>query len=239
MNNNLQVFNFGTLPVNIVDRNNEPWFIAKDICEVLEIANVTQAVQQLDEDQRSMLNIGRQGEANIINESGLYTLIVRSRKPNAKQFRKWVTSEVLPSIRKHGVYATPDTVEKMIADPDTTIRLLNALKQERTEKAALLPKAAHSDLICDSNTLLTTTGVAKRLGLGAITFNKWLVSKDILRRDHLPAFSMQKHNLKYYKVVTHRRDDGKTSQYVKWTESGARYLIQRYQKEHNLIPVEA
>jgi prophage antirepressor-like protein len=237
--NNLQVFNFGALPVNIVDRENEPWFIAKDICDVLELSNPTMAIQSLDEDQRSKLYLGRQGEANIINESGLYTLIVRSNKPNAKQFRKWVTSEVLPSIRKHGVYATPDTVEKMIADPDTTIQLLNALKRERTEKAALLPKAAHSDLICDSNTLLTTTGVAKRLGLGAITFNKWLVSKDILRRDHLPAFSMQKYNLKYYKIVTHQRDDGKTSQYVKWTEAGARYLIHRYQKEHNLIPMEA
>lgn len=91
----------------IQDEHGNPWFIAKDVCSVLEIANPTQAVQQLDDDERAMKNIGRQGEANIINESGLYTLIIRSNKPEAKKFRKWVTSEVLPAIRKTGTYTMP------------------------------------------------------------------------------------------------------------------------------------
>ena len=84
--------------------NNEVWFCAKDVCGILEIKNVTQAVQRLDEDERSMFNIGRQGNTNFINESGLYTLILRSDKKEAKPFRKWITSEVIPAIRKTGKY---------------------------------------------------------------------------------------------------------------------------------------
>ena len=90
--------------VRTVLLNNEVWFCAKDVCDILEIKNVTQAVQRLEEDERSMFNIGRQGNTNFINESGLYTLILRSGKPEAKPFRKWITSEVIPAIRKTGKY---------------------------------------------------------------------------------------------------------------------------------------
>lgn len=90
--------------VRTVLLNNEVWFCAKDVCDILEIKNVTQAVQRLEEDERSMFNIGRQGNTNFINESGLYTLILRSDKPEAKPFRKWITSEVIPTIRKTGKY---------------------------------------------------------------------------------------------------------------------------------------
>jgi prophage antirepressor-like protein len=82
----------------------EPWFVAKDVCQMLGIQNPSQAVNQLDEDERAMLNIGRQGDANIISESGLYALIFQSRKPEAKAFRRWVTGEVLPQIRETGGY---------------------------------------------------------------------------------------------------------------------------------------
>ena len=90
--------------VRTIFANNEVWFCAKDVCDILEIKNVTQAVQRLDEDERSMFNIGRQGNTNFINESGLYTLILRSDKKEAKPFRKWITSEVIPAIRKTGKY---------------------------------------------------------------------------------------------------------------------------------------
>lgn len=106
---NVIPFNFGRQQVRTLVIAGEPWFVAADVCRVLEVGNTTQAVQALDDDERSMLNIGRQGSANLINESGLYTLILRSRdavkkgsKPHA--FRKWVTAEVLPSIRKAGRY---------------------------------------------------------------------------------------------------------------------------------------
>lgn len=104
-NERFQIFSKENLgSVRTVFLDNEVWFCAKDVCSILEIKNTTQAVQRLDEDERSMFNIGRQGNVNFINESGLYTLILRSDKKEAKPFRKWITSEVIPAIRKTGKY---------------------------------------------------------------------------------------------------------------------------------------
>lgn len=100
-----RVFNYGAARVRTVAIDGEPWFVAKDVCEVLEIANPTQALLRLDNDERAMFNIGRQGEANVINEPGLYSLILRSRKPEAKAFKRWVVHEVLPAIRKTGTFS--------------------------------------------------------------------------------------------------------------------------------------
>lgn len=103
--NDLTVFRFeGTCEVRTVIKDGEPWFVAKDICDILELTNPTMAIESLDDDERSKYFLGRQGEVNIINESGLYALVFKSRKPEAKAFRKWVTSEVLPAIRKTGQY---------------------------------------------------------------------------------------------------------------------------------------
>lgn len=88
--------------VRTVDYNNEIWFVAKDVCDILDIQNTTQALQNLDLDERAMFNIGRQGDANIVNEYGLYSLIFGSRKKEAMEFRRWITHEVIPSIRKTG-----------------------------------------------------------------------------------------------------------------------------------------
>jgi hypothetical protein len=105
MKHEITPFNYnGNSLSTITDEQGEVWFIAKEVCAVLEIQNVTQAVANLDEDERSMFKIGRQGNVNIINESGLYSLTLNSRKPEAKSFKKWVTSEVLPAIRKTGKY---------------------------------------------------------------------------------------------------------------------------------------
>ena len=104
--NKLQVFNYQSKEVRVVQKDGKEWWIAKDVCDILDITNVTQAVGKLDDDERSMFNIGRQGEANIINEPGLYKLILRSDKQEAKPFMRWITHEVLPSIRKTGSYST-------------------------------------------------------------------------------------------------------------------------------------
>ena len=104
MEQTLQVFNYKEHQVRTVEVNGEVWFVAKDVCDILEIQNVTQAVQNLDEDERSMHYIGRQGEANIISEAGLYKLIFNSRKPEAKEFTRWVTHEVLPAIHRTGTF---------------------------------------------------------------------------------------------------------------------------------------
>lgn len=114
--NELQIFekeDFGSIRTIIVD--DEPWFVASDICKALEIQNVTQAVQKLDDDERSMLNIGRQGNANCVNEYGLYNLVLSSRKKEAKDFKRWITHEVIPTIRKTGAYEIPKDTDGKIA----------------------------------------------------------------------------------------------------------------------------
>lgn len=122
-----------------------------------------------------------QSKTAFINESGLYSLILSSKLPTAKKFKRWVTSEVLPSIRKHGMYAMPDTVEKMIADPDTAIRLLTTLKEEQNKRKVLEdenaqqkqliaefnPKASYYDVVLQTADVLSSTQIAKDYGKSA------------------------------------------------------------------------
>lgn len=137
--NQLQVFNneeFGK--VRTVVQGENVWFVAKDVCDVLEIVNATRSLSRLDEDELHSMKVtdslGRLQETNIINESGLYSLIMTSRKPQAKAFKKWVTSEVLPSIRKHGTYMTDQVLEQVVTNPDFMIGLLTNLKEEKERR---------------------------------------------------------------------------------------------------------
>ena len=141
---NVIPFDFHGQGVRATTIDGEPWFVASDVCRILSIVNTTQAVQALDDDERSMFNIGPQGPVNIINESGLYTLILRNRdavkkgsKPHA--FRRWVTSEVLPSIRKHGRFE--DASRKMPAMLDGLIGVseMTAFKGLIRQKVSFLP----------------------------------------------------------------------------------------------------
>lgn len=105
MNNEIRKFDFrGASLRTLTDEAGEPWFVAKDVCDILEISNPSDALKRLDDDERSRFNLGCQGETNIVNEAGLYVLVLGSRKPEAHEFKRWVTHEVLPSIRKHGGY---------------------------------------------------------------------------------------------------------------------------------------
>lgn len=141
LNMNTQLFNFNDTEISvIIDENNNPLFIAKEICSILEISNSRQAIQNLDDDEKltSVLHTsGQNRQVNVITESGLYSLVIRSNKPEAKKFKKWVTSEVLPSIRKHGAYLTDTKIEEVLTNPDLLIGLATQLKQEREEKARL------------------------------------------------------------------------------------------------------
>lgn len=146
MSNEIQVFNFEQREVRIVMKDGEPWWVAKDVCDVLRIQNVTQAVQRLDEDEHSMFDIGCNGgpERNIINESGLYALILRSDKPEAKRFRKWVTSVVLPSIRKTGGYSIPQKDNKDERLKQSAERLEIQKQNANTRAAKALQKMIES-----------------------------------------------------------------------------------------------
>ena len=170
---NIRIFNYNSVEVRTIQKDGEPWFVLKDVCNVLHIGNSRDVVARLDQDEKGVgqiATLGGKQEMTIINESGLYNVILRSDKPEAKPFRKWVTSEVLPTIRRHGMYATPDTVEKMLADPDTTIKLLETIKQERAARMALeakaeadKPKVLFADAVSASHTSILVGDLAKLL----------------------------------------------------------------------------
>lgn len=171
--NDVTIFNFDGADFRVIIRDGQPWFVAKDVLGVLDLNNVTNALRNLDEDERGLqiLNtLGGPQEMTVITESGLYALIMRSNKPEARRFRKWVTSEVLPTIRKHGAYATPQTIENIISDPGNAIRLLQALKEEQERSAALrkqaeidAPKALFADAVSASDTCILVGELAKIL----------------------------------------------------------------------------
>lgn len=144
--------------VRVLEIENEPWFVAKDICDILELSNPSVALKNLDEDERTKFNLGRQGNTNLINESGLYALVVRSRKPEAKKFRKWITSEVLPSIRKHGVYMTDNILNQVLDNPDFLIGLLTNLKEEKEKRQKLEKEKEENKPLVDFATRILDKG---------------------------------------------------------------------------------
>lgn len=142
MKNNIQLFKneeFGEIRSLII--NDEPWFVGKDVAEILGYAEPRSAVsKKVDAEDRGVSKIatpsGKQ-EMTIINESGLYSLILSSKLPSAKKFKRWVTSEVLPTIRKHGAYATDEVMDEIISNPEFGIKLLSELKEEREKRKQL------------------------------------------------------------------------------------------------------
>lgn len=141
--NDIMIFNnpeFGQ--IRTVEVGGEPWLVGKDVAQALGYSNTRDALERhVDaEDKNTVVNPdGNRGNPNmtIINESGLYSLVLSSKLPGAKKFKRWVTSEVLPSIRKHGAYITPDTLERLITSPDFGIKLLTALKDEQDKRKSL------------------------------------------------------------------------------------------------------
>jgi len=167
------------LQLRTILKDDEPWFVAKDVCDVLEITNITQAVSRLDEDERSMFNIGRQGESNIISESGLFSLILSSRKAEAKQFKKWVTSTVLPSIRRNGYYQLYSKELDILAlETEKKVLELNAVIEDLT------PKAEFYDKYVSSKDAYLISAVAKIFNIAQKKFFTILNEKKIIfKRD--------------------------------------------------------
>lgn len=141
--NNLQIFNYNGNEVRTIQKDGEPWWVLKDVCGILGISKYRDTASRLDEDERGSVRVdtpGGEQEMTVVNESGLYNVILRSDKPEAKPFRKWVTSKVLPSIRKHGAYMTPQKIEEVLLNPDTIIKLATELKAEQEKRVALESK---------------------------------------------------------------------------------------------------
>lgn len=198
--NELKIFNYNDTEVRTVERDGEPWFVLRDVCEVLDITNHKNVSVRLEDDEKGVHLVDTPGgpqEMTIINESGLYNVILRSDKPEAKPFRKWVTSEVLPSIRKHGAYMTPETLEAAILNPDTMIRLCTALKDEQDKRRALeaansvltvdnqimKPKADYFDQLVERNTLTNFRETAKQLEVKEKDFIRFLLDRKYIYRD--------------------------------------------------------
>lgn len=201
--NELQIFKNEELgEVRVVTIEDEPWFVGKDVAEVLGYEKPRNALAtHVDEDDALKWGItdslGREQETTVINESGLYSLVLSSKLPTAKKFKRWITGEVLPSIRKHGAYMTPETLEAAILNPDTMIQLCTALKEEQDKRKLLevanatltvdnqimKPKADYFDELVDRNLLTNFREAAKQLGVPPKKFVTFLLDHKYIYRD--------------------------------------------------------
>ena len=193
--NNIQIFKYENNDVRTVEMNGEPWFVLKDVCGVLGLSNHKVTAQRLDRDEVSQTyltdSIGRKQETTVINESGLYSVILRSDKPEAKPFRKWVPSEVLPSIRKNGGYIagqeqmTPEELmAKALLVANKTLAERDARISELTvQNTIMLPKAEYFDELVDRNTLTNFRETAKELGISEKAFIRFLIDKKYIFRN--------------------------------------------------------
>ncbi|WP_420974856.1 phage antirepressor [Bacillus thuringiensis] len=256
--NQLQVFDneeFGR--VRTVTKGEEVLFVAKDICEVLEIKQSSVALKKLEEEEKAMINIHTLGGIQDtwgINESGLYSLIMTSRKPQAKAFKKWVTSEVLPSIRKHGAYMTPNTINALLQDPDLIIGLASQLKQEQQARqvaeqknlmltqqiAENASKITYLDQILQSQDTVTVSQVAADYGLSAVKLNKILNDEKIQYKVNKQWLLYSKYQNKGYTKsqtvdVTHSDGSRSVKMNTRWTQKG-RVFIHDILTKRGIIP---
>ena len=200
--NELQIFEnveFGSVRTLMI--NDAPYFVGKDVADILGYTNPRKAISDhVDEEDKGVTKCDTLGgiqDLTVINESGLYSLILSSKMPNAKKFKHWVTADVLPSIRKHGAYMTQETLEAAIMNPDMMIKLCTALKDEQNRNKVLQaanasltvdnqimkPKADYFDELVDRNLLTNFRDTAKQLHVGARKFIKFMLEKKYIYRD--------------------------------------------------------
>lgn len=259
--NNLKIFEnneFGEIRT-ITDKQGEPWFVGKDVAEVLKYKRTADALKvHVDEEDKGVGEIqtpGGKQKMTVINESGLYALIFSSKMKKAKEFKHWVTSEVLPSIRKHGAYATEDVLDKVLDNPDFGIELLNALKDERKKRAVaelenkkkdqiigeLTPKADYTDKILQSTSVVTITSIAKDYGLSGSKMNKLLHELGIQYKQGNQWLIYAKYHDKGYthsETVEFPRSNGTidVNMITKWTQKGRLFLYNEL-KDNGYLPM--
>lgn len=231
LNNLTYTFRDNNVRIEMV--NNEPWFVAKDVCEVLDIKNSRDAVSRLDEDEKASVGISDGSQIrnmSVVNESGLYQLVFSSNKQEAKEFRKWVTAEVLPSIRKHGVYATEDVINKTLEDPDFMIDILTKLKEEKTRRVESEKTVA---ILTHVNKNYTATEVAKEIGFKSATaMNKRLNILGIQYYQNGTWILYSKYADKgYVDIKQDVLDNGKIIYHRKFTQIGREFVLKLIEKE--------
>lgn len=253
--NELKIFespDFGK--VRTMEIDGEPYFVGRDVAEILGYSNPQKALRDhIDEEDKTLNDLftvnGTKGV--LINESGLYSLILSSKLPKAKEFKRWVTSEVLPSIRKHGAYA----VDELINDPELAIKAFTALKEERLKNkklettvavqtqqiAELQPKASYYDVVLNCKDLISTTEIAKDYGKSAVWLNAHLHERKVQFKQGGIWLLYAKYAEKGYtntKTQTYNGNDGNphTKVHTYWTQKG-RLFIYDLLKSEGITPL--
>ena len=221
---------FGQVRTAIID--DEPMFCLADVCRVLEIANVGNVKARLSEKGiRSMdtLTNGGKQSMTFINESNLYKTIFQSRKESAERFSDWVTSEVLPSIRKHGIYATDNVIDNILNNPDFGIELLTKLKEERAARVEAEKKNA---ILTHVNKTYTMTEIAKELNLKSATeLNRILADKHIQYKvNNTWVFYSDYSNLGYEEIKQEVLDNGHVIYHRKITQMGRAFILRLFEE---------
>lgn len=277
MNNEIQIFNnpaFGS--VRSIALEDEPYFVGRDVAEILGYKNPNEALQEhVDEEDKFLRSdrgsemlklfsslkemqekLGRQDNW-FINESGVYSLVFSSKLPTAKKFKRWVTSEVLPAIRKHGAYMTEDTIKKALQEPDFIIKLATELKEEKEARKTaelevaqksqiineLKPKADYTDRILQSSSLVTITQIAKDYGMSGKKMNSLLHELKVIYKIGSQWLLYSKYQAKGYthsETVNIEHSDGRSDVVMttKWTQKGRLFLYELLKKNGTLPVIE-
>lgn len=259
MNNEIKVFSneeFGS--IRRVEVNGEFWLIGKDVAQALGYSNPRKALaDHVDEEDKGVTKcdtLGGAQDITIINESGLYSLVLSSKLPTAKKFRRWVTSEVLPSIRKHGAYMTPETLEAAILNPDYLIKVATALKQETEKRKALeakvqtdAPKVLFADSVAASTSTVLIGELAKimrqnGINMGEKRLFQWMRDNGYLVKrkgtDHnMPTQLSMEQGLFRVKETVISHSDGHTSisKTPKVTGKGQTFFLNKFLREGKAV----
>lgn len=248
-----QLFNFHNQQVRTLTIGNEPYFVATDVTKILGLTNTTMALSRLDDDERSKFNLGRQGETNIVNEYGLYELIIASRKPQAHEFKRWITHEVLPAIRKHGAYMTDQKAFNVVHNADGLADLLqqaaDQLKAKDVQIAEMKPKALFADAVTTSNSSILVGQLAKILKQNGVEIGQnrlfaWLRNHGYLGKRgsnrNVPTQRSMEMGLFKTKETAVTHADGHTTVQIttKVTGKGQQYFINKFLNEEGMEYVE-
>lgn len=256
--NQLQNFNFNNLQVRTVLIENEPWFVAKDVADILEYSDTQAMTRRLDkEDIMTDKLSGMNMKSTIINESGLYESIIGSKKKETRPFKRWITHEVLPTIRKHGAYMTDAKLEEALLNPDTLINLATQLKDERQarlglekensqlnlELAEATEKTRYLDLILDSPDELIVKQIAQDYGMSAVKFNQILNKLRIQYKQNNQWLLYSKYQGKGYirsRTFNYIGNDNKQHTRINtcWTQKGREFLYRKLKRAGYLPVVE-
>ena len=248
--NNLKIFendNFGEIRT-IVDNNGVIWFVASDICKALNLSNPTMSVGRLDDDEKAKLNLGLSGGAtNVVNEFGLYNLVLASRKPEAKSFKRWITHDVVPAIKKEGIYMTDKKAAEILANPDSIIEIANRWKKAEANLALAQtqieenkPKVLFADTVETAKDSILVGDLAKILNqkgvdIGGTRFFAWLreygyLCKSKGERWNTPTQKSMELGLFEVKVRSVNNPDGSTriTRTPKVTGKGQIYFVNKF-----------